>query len=441
MQGFGIRRELAGWRSCCYKMCTRLIGCFVSICSGSTGSRGQAMEATVAVADKLPMSVLLGTDTPLLSKLLSGELQKTRPMHKIDNALVVTRVGVRKQLEEELEAGDVLLDIQPKALETLPEDGMAVGPDAKPTPEKEAPADQMMSLDPEWSFDDEIFVGGREKAKLTKGQKRRNNAQRTAKPSEVRSCDNVLHINRDTLKTLQDTDNSLKDVREAADLHPADKGVGFYGKEGLLYRWWGPTKGKDGPPIEQLVLPSQCRNTVLQLAHDIPLAGHLGKEKTSQRILERFYWPTLYRDVANFCKGCGCCQKASHYKGKRAPLVPLPIIDVPFKRIAMDIIGPLPHSRSGNKYIPVVCDYATRYPEAMAICSIEAERIAEELVKLFARVGIPEEILTDQGSNFTSSLLAELYRMLHVHPIRMSPYHPQTDGLVERFNQTLKSML
>ena len=104
----------------------------------------------------------------------------------------------------------------------------------------------------------------------------------------------------------------------------------------------------------------------------------------------------------------------------------------------MDIIGPLPRSRSGNKYILVVCDYATRYPEAMAIHSIEAERIAEELVKLFARVGVLEEILTDQGSNFTSLLLAELYRML---PIRTSPYHPQTDGLVERFNQTFKNML
>ena len=100
--------------------------------------------------------------------------------------------------------------------------------------------------------------------------------------------------------------------------------------------------------------------------------------------------------VANFCKRCGCYQKASWYKGKRAPLVPLPIIDVPFKCIAMDIIGPMPHSHSGNTYILVVCDYATRYPEAMAIRSIEAERIAEELIKLFARVGIPEEILTDQ---------------------------------------------
>ena len=97
--------------------------------------------------------------------------------------------------------------------------------------------------------------------------------------------------------------------------------------------------------------------------------------------------------------------------------------------------------RRGKRYILVVCDYATRYPEAVALKSIDAEHIAEELVHLFARVCIPEEILTDKGSNFTSQLLTELYKMLNVHPIRTSPYHPQTDGLVERFNQTLKAML
>jgi len=80
----------------------------------------------------------------------------------------------------------------------------------------------------------------------------------------------------------------------------------------------------------------------------------------------------------------------------------LPIIDTPFQRIAMDIVGPLPRSRQGHRYILVMCDYATRYPEAVALRSIDAEHVAEELVKVFARVGIPEEILTDQGSNFTS---------------------------------------
>ena len=107
----------------------------------------------------------------------------------------------------------------------------------------------------------------------------------------------------------------------------------------------------------------------------------------------------------------------------------------------MDIVGPLPRSSRGNRYVLVVCDYAARYPEAMAMRSVEAERVAEELVTLFSRVGVPKEILTDQGTNLTSQLLQELYRMLHVRHIRTSPYYPQTDGLVERFNQTLKTML
>ena len=88
-----------------------------------------------------------------------------------------------------------------------------------------------------------------------------------------------------------------------------------------------------------------------------------------------------------------------------------------------------------------VSDYPTRYPEAIPLHSTDASHIAEELIGVFARVGIPIEILTDQGSNFTSQLLTELYRMLRIHSIKTTPYHPQTDGLVERFNQTLKSML
>lgn len=107
----------------------------------------------------------------------------------------------------------------------------------------------------------------------------------------------------------------------------------------------------------------------------------------------------------------------------------------------MDIVGPLPKSSRGHRYILVVCDYATRYPEAFPMKFIDATSVAEELLKMFTRVGIPEEILTDQGTNFTSQLLAELYNMLHVRSIRTTPYHPQTDGLVERFNQTLKGML
>lgn len=84
----------------------------------------------------------------------------------------------------------------------------------------------------------------------------------------------------------------------------------------------------------------------------------------------------------------------------------------------MDIVGPLPHSSSGKRYILVICDYATRYPEAIALHSIDAPTIiAEKLVKFFARTGVPEGIITDQGTNFTSRLLEEVYRLLHVNAI------------------------
>ena len=91
----------------------------------------------------------------------------------------------------------------------------------------------------------------------------------------------------------------------------------------------------------------------------------------------------------------------------------------------------------------VVCDYATRYPEAVPLQTIDAEHIAEELVQIFSQVGMPSEILTGQGSNyyFMSQLLGEVYRLLRVKPIRNNPYHPQTEGLVEHFNKTLKAML
>ena len=130
-----------------------------------------------------------------------------------------------------------------------------------------------------------------------------------------------------------------------------------------------------------------------------------------------------------------------HEGRTRAPLIPLPIISEPFARVAMDIVGPLPRSKSGNKYILVMCDYATCYPEAVPLKTTDAVSVAEELLKVFCRVGFPNKILTDQGSNFMSQLLKEVYRLLRIHPICTTPYHPQTDGLCERFNQTLKKML
>ena len=165
------------------------------------------------------------------------------------------------------------------------------------------------------------------------------------------------------------------------------------------------------------------------------------KNKTAQRIMQWFYCPSLFKDTAEYCRTCAECQKTSKRKGRPAPLIPLPVMEETFQRIAMDIVGPLPRSRSVKKYVLVVCDYATQISQSNASslhrCGAYCGGAGETVLKSRSAEGDTDR----PGSNFNSQLLVEVYRLLKVKPIRTSPYHPQTDGLVERFNQTLKTML
>uniref|UniRef100_A0AAQ4R7G5 Integrase catalytic domain-containing protein n=1 Tax=Gasterosteus aculeatus aculeatus TaxID=481459 RepID=A0AAQ4R7G5_GASAC len=125
----------------------------------------------------------------------------------------------------------------------------------------------------------------------------------------------------------------------------------------------------------------------------------------------------------------------------RASLRPLPSMDLPFERLGMHLIGPFHRSARGYCFVLVLVDYATRYPEAVPLRSFSAKSVAQALFHVISRVGIPKEILTDMGTSFMSRTLRELYKLLGVKSVRTSVYHPQTDGLVERLNKTLKSMI
>ncbi len=188
------------------------------------------------------------------------------------------------------------------------------------------------------------------------------------------------------------------------------------------------------PELIRLVVPTCCRPIVLHLAHSVPWAGHFALQKTYARISSQLVWPSMYTDVQTYCTTCPTCQKNSAvHRQDRAPLLPLPVISVPFQHMAMDIVGPLEKSSAGHRYILVISDYATRYPEAFPLRSITTPKIINALVQLFSRVGIPDEILTDQGTNFTSRLIKLLHQQLGITAMKTSPYHPQTDGLVEQF--------
>ena len=110
--------------------------------------------------------------------------------------------------------------------------------------------------------------------------------------------------------------------------------------------------------------------------------------------------------------------------------------------MADDLVGPMfPATDRGNRYLLTLVDYASRYPEAVVLKNVEIETVAEALVSIFARVGIPTEVLSDQGGQFMSGVMKEVRRLLSFRQLTTTPYHPQCNGLVERFNGTLKTML
>ena len=112
------------------------------------------------------------------------------------------------------------------------------------------------------------------------------------------------------------------------------------------------------------------------------------------------------------------------------------------KRIAVDVLGPLPTSESGNKYLLIVADYFSKWTGAFPIPHQEATKVAEVLVKeVVSRFGVPLSLHSDQGRNFESAVFSEMCRLLGIGKTRTTPLHPQSDGMVERFNRTLEAQL
>ena len=114
----------------------------------------------------------------------------------------------------------------------------------------------------------------------------------------------------------------------------------------------------------------------------------------------------------------------------------------PTQIMAVDLMGPLTESKSGNRYVMVVGDYFSRWMEAIPVPNQEATTVAEKLVdEVFLRFSPPEKLHSDQGHQFESNLVKEVCKLLHINKTRTTPYHPQCDGLVEQFNRTLLNML
>ncbi|XP_071943657.1 uncharacterized protein [Antedon mediterranea] len=222
--------------------------------------------------------------------------------------------------------------------------------------------------------------------------------------------------------------------------------VCYYIKDGILMRKWRPPDIPSSDvwnEIHQIVIPSGYRQDIIGIAHDDPLSGHLGVNKTVDKILRHFFWSGLRKDVSNYCKSCHACQVVGkpNQKVPVAPLKPIPAFGEPFSRVIVDCVGPLPRTKNGNEYLLTIMCASSRFPEAIPLRRITAKNVVKALVKFFTWVGLPKAVQSDQGSNFISKIFKQVLEQLGVAHISSSAYHLQSQGALERFHQTLKNMI
>ena len=192
----------------------------------------------------------------------------------------------------------------------------------------------------------------------------------------------------------------------------------------------------------RIVLPATMKEEMLQKFHDDISAGHFGFSRTLERISKRFYWPGMAQDVLQYCRACIQCQTRKTIPNKPAGLMMYIQVDQPFEKVGIDLLGPFPVSRYGNKYIIVAVDYLTKWVETAAIPNGTAEEVARFFVEsIVFRHGAPQTLISDRGKCFIADLNARVLKLLQTNHATTVAYHPQANGAVERQNHVLADML
>src|SRR6266540_359760 len=187
---------------------------------------------------------------------------------------------------------------------------------------------------------------------------------------------------------------------------------------------------------ELKVLKRNEMEPILSLAHKHPLLGHFGPKATLNKLKERYYWPKMKDDIKSYIQTCDQCQR----RGKTTDENELHSIKIkePFHQWGIDIVGSLTETSRGNKYIVVAIDYFTKYPEARALANANARNIANFLYEdIICRHGCPRKIISDRETHFNNQVIENLLKRFKIRHNLLTPYHPKTNGLVERFNKTL----
>ena len=187
-----------------------------------------------------------------------------------------------------------------------------------------------------------------------------------------------------------------------------------------------------------VVFPKSLQRDLLKDTHDE--SGHQGVERTMARTSQIAYWVGMGRDISYYCSQCIKCQTTKPPLNRPAPLQPV-IACRPWEMVAVDILKVLP-SHTGNQYLLVAQDYFSKWPFAKGLPDQKAETIVQVLKDdIFSLVGPPQKLHSDQGRNFESRVLGDLCRAFGVKKSHTTPYHPMGDGLVERMNRSILTLL
>ncbi|KAL5491289.1 hypothetical protein EMCRGX_G016548 [Ephydatia muelleri] len=214
----------------------------------------------------------------------------------------------------------------------------------------------------------------------------------------------------------------------------------FFSTSGeLMYKQ--KLKGKE-PTFLRYVQSPEERRLILLACHVHPTSGHMGRTRTLHRIKERVMWHGMVKDCTEMIRTCDICQRMNRKLTCGVPeLHPIPVKS-PWYMIGIDFIGPIsPPGEDGSQYILTISDYFTKWVEAIPTPDKTATTVANCLFKIFMRMGLPRVMLSDNGSEFCNKLNDKLAEILGVKRRLTTPYHPQANGLDERYNQTLQNML
>ena len=191
----------------------------------------------------------------------------------------------------------------------------------------------------------------------------------------------------------------------------------------------------------RMAAPSTIQETLLQENHSGSLAGHFSPKNVYEKLARRYWWEGMYSDVVKHCRACLTC--ASYRGAGRRNKQPLKPIEVggPFERVGIDILE-MPPTERENRYIVVFMDYLTKWVEAFPTSDQTSETIARLLMeRIICQHGAPKESLSDRGPNLLSTLMLDICNLMGTKKTNTTAYHPQTDGLVENFNRTLRAMI